>query len=109
MMNATMNKKSWAARFCMLLLVVGLIAGCTSTKTRESTGEYVDDSVITASVKTELYSDPDYKPGQVSVETYKGVVQLSGFVNSEKAAAKAVELAKKAKGVKSVRNSLIVK
>ena len=107
-MNATMNKTSWAARFCMMLLVVGLMA-CTSTKTRESTGEYVDDSVITASVKTELYSDPDYKPGQVSVETYKGVVQLSGFVNSEKAAAKAVELAKKAKGVKSVRNSLIVK
>lgn len=109
MMKALMNTTGWAARLCMLLLVVGLTAGCTSTSTRESTGQYIDDSVITTSVKTAIYGDPDFKLGQISVKTYKGVVQLSGFVNSEKAVAKATDLARTAKGVKSVENSLIVK
>ena len=109
MMQALMNKTGWAARLCMMLLLVGFMAACTSTRTHESAGEYIDDSVITTSVKTAIYGDPDYKPGQVSVKTYKGVVQLSGFVNSAQAAAKAAELAKGVKGVTSVENSLIVK
>lgn len=109
MRNATMKKSSWAIGFFTMLYLVTLLAGCTSTSTRESTGQYIDDSVITSAVKGELYSDPDFKVGQISVETYKGVVQLSGFVNSAQAASKAVELAKKVKGVRSVNNSLIVK
>jgi len=109
MMNATMKKAGWMGSFFMMLLLVAFMTGCTSTSTRESTGEYIDDSGITASVKAELYNDPDYKANQISVETYKGVVQLSGFVNSSQAAAKAVGLAKKIKGVRSVKNDLIVK
>lgn len=109
MTNAMMKKSSWTIGFFTMLLLVALMAGCTSTSTRESTGEYMDDSVITSSVKGELYSDPDFKVGQISVETYKGVVQLSGFVNSAQAASKAVGLAKKVKGVRSVKNSLVVK
>lgn len=109
MMTATMTKTNWIINFFAILFLVAMIAGCASTTTRESTGEYIDDSGITALVKAELYSDPDYKPNQISVETYKGVVQLSGFVNSTQAASKAVNLAKKVKGVRSVKNSLIVK
>ncbi len=109
-MTITMMKNSsWKIGFFTMLLLVALMAGCTSTSTRESTGEYIDDSVITSAVKGELYSDRDFKVGQVSVETYKGVVQLSGFVNSTQAASKAVGLAKKVKGVRSVKNSLVVK
>lgn len=109
MMNAPMKMANWTLSYFMILMLVTLMAGCTSTSTRESTGEYVDDSAITASVKTALYSDPDLKIGQISVETYKGVVQLSGFVNSAHASSKAANLAKSVKGVKSVKNSLIVK
>lgn len=109
MMQALMNKTGWAARLCLMLLLVGLMAGCTSTRTRQSAGEYIDDSVVTTSVKTAIYADPEYKPGQISVKTYNGVVQLSGFVNSQGAVAKATDLAKGVKGVQSVENSLIVK
>lgn len=102
-------KTSWMVRFFMMLFLVTMTAGCASTSTRESTGEYIDDSSITTAVKTAIYNDPDFKLGQISVETYKGVVQLSGFVNSAKAASKAEELAQTVKAVKSVNNSLIVK
>ena len=83
-----------------------MVAG---SATKESTGEYIDDSGITASVKAVIYNDPMLKVGQISVESYKGVVQLSGFVDSRQAAAKAVELARSVKGVTSVKNSLVVK
>jgi osmotically-inducible protein OsmY len=109
MTNTMMNKSRWTIGFFTMLLLVALMAGCTSTSTRESTGEYIDDTIITSAVKGELYSDQDFKVGQISVETYKGVVQLSGFVNSAQAASKAVSLAKKVKGVRSVKNSLVVK
>lgn len=108
-MTATKSKTSWMINFFAMLFLVAMITGCSSTATRESAGEYIDDSSITALVKAELYNDPDYKANQISVETYKGVVQLSGFVNSTQAVSKAVGLAKKVKGVKSVKNSLIVK
>ncbi|MDO9425055.1 MAG: BON domain-containing protein [Methylobacter sp.] len=90
-------------------LWVMLIAGCAGGATHESTGEYLDDSVLTTKVKTTILGDSRLKLLQISVETYKGVVQLSGFVDSESAAARAVELTRKVKGVKSVNNSLIVK
>lgn len=93
----------------LLMLVVATFAGCASTATRESTGEYVDDSVITAKVKTLLAGDDFLKSFQIGVETYKGTVQLSGFVNSRDAVRKAVEITKGVKGVRSVKNNLIVK
>jgi len=76
---------------------------------QESTGEYVDDSVITTKVKSLLGADDFLKSFQISVETYKGVVQLSGFVDSQKAVDKAVQIARSVKGVSSVKNSLVVK
>jgi osmotically-inducible protein OsmY len=104
-----MNKTTWKIRFCMSLLLATLMMGCAATATQESTGEYVDDSAITTKVKTSIYNDPELKIGQIGVETYDGVVQLSGFVNSKKAVAKATEIAKSVKGVHSVKNSLLVK
>jgi osmotically-inducible protein OsmY len=93
----------------MSLLLATLMMGCAATATQQSTGEYVDDSAITTKVKTSIYNDPELKIGQIGVETYDGVVQLSGFVNSKKAVAKATEIAKSVKGVHSVKNSLLVK
>ncbi len=99
------------SRFKLIIgfLWVMLIAGCAGGPTHESTGEFLDDSVLTTKVKTTILGDSRLKLLQISVETYKGVVQLSGFVDSESAAARAVELTRKVNGVKSVNNSLIVK
>jgi osmotically-inducible protein OsmY len=85
------------------------LAACASTAKQSSTGEYVDDSVITTKVKSLLAADDFLKSFQVGVETYKGVVQLSGFVASQAAVDKAVEIARSVKGVKSVKNDLVVK
>jgi len=83
--------------------------GCASTRTHESTGEYIDDSVITTKVKAALLNDSSLKSFQIGVETYKGVVQLSGFVDSSQRVRRAGEVAAGVKGVSSVRNDLIVK
>ena len=90
-------------------LLIILIAGCAGGTTHESTGEYLDDSVLTTKVQTSILGDSKLKLLQINVETFKGVVQLSGFVDSAGAANRAVELVRKVKGVKSVNNSLIVK
>ena len=82
---------------------------CASTSKKESTGEYIDDSVITTKVKSQLAADDFLKSFQIGVETYKGVVQLSGFVNAQKAVDKAVEITRSVSGVKSVKNDLVVK
>ena len=103
------NRTTSITRFVIGLLLVALMAGCAGSATQESTGEYIDDSSITASVKAAIYNDPMLKVGQISVESHKGVVQLSGFVDSKQAATRAAELARSVKGVKSVKNSLIVK
>ena len=103
------NRTTSITRFVIGLLLVALMAGCAGSATQESTGEYIDDSAITASVKGAIYNDPMLKVGQISVETHKGVVQLSGFVDSRQAAARAAELARSVKGVESVENSLVVK
>ncbi len=86
-----------------------LIAGCAGSPTSESTGEYLDDMALSTKVKTSILGDSRLKLRQISVETFKGVVQLSGFVDSASASSRAVELARTVKGVKSVNNSLIVK
>ena len=91
-----------------LMLIVTFTA-CASSSKQESTGEYVDDSVITTKVKALLAADDFLKSFEIGVETRKGIVQLSGFVDSQKAVNKAVEIARSVGGVKSVKNSLIVK
>jgi hyperosmotically inducible protein len=94
--------------FVLVMLMVAFVA-CASTSKQESTGEYIDDSVITTKVKSLLAEDDFVKSFQISVETYKGSVQLSGFVGSQKAVDKAGEIARSVKGVTSVKNNLIVK
>lgn len=94
--------------FACLIVVVSFM-GCASTRTHESTGEYIDDAVITTKVKTAIFADPDLKVLQINVETFKGVVQLSGFVNSASSVIKAREIAETVKGVVSVQTNLIVK
>jgi osmotically-inducible protein OsmY len=89
--------------------LVSVLLGCAATQTSESTGQYVDDSVITTQVKTLLANYDFLKSFQIGVETYKGVVQLSGFVNSEQASDKAGQIARSVNGVTSVKNNLIVK
>jgi len=83
--------------------------GCASTRTHESAGEYVDDSVITTKVKAAILEDPGLKYHQISVKTFKGIVQLSGFVDSAQAVRRAGDVASGIRGVSSVRNDLIVK
>ncbi len=95
--------------YLVLLMLVATFAACSSTRTHESTGEYVDDSTITTKVKALLAEDHFVKSFQIGVETYKGTVQLSGFVNSQNAVNKAGEIATSVKGVKSVKNNLVVK
>jgi osmotically-inducible protein OsmY len=90
-------------------MLVATFVACASTPKQESTGEFVDDSVITTKVKTLLAADDFLKSFKISVETRKGMVELSGFVDSQKAVNKADEITRSVKGVKSVRNNLIVK
>lgn len=91
------------------ILLVFAIAGCAATPTRESTGQYVDDTAITAKVKAALLHADDVHSLNVSVETYKGVVQLSGFVNSEAEKARAEKIASGIEGVKRVEDRMSVK
>ena len=91
-----------------ILAAAGLI-GCASTSKSEGTGEYVDDTVITAKVKTAILEQPTLKSAEINVETFKGVVQLSGFVSSRDTVDTAVETAKGVKGVMSVKNDMRVK
>ncbi len=104
-----MKKRNIVIRYFVLLMVMVAFVACASTSKQESTGEYVDDSVITTKVKTLLAADGFLKSFQISVETYKGTVQLSGFANSQKAVDKAIEITRSVQGVKSVKNDLIVK
>ncbi|MBI5862652.1 MAG: BON domain-containing protein [Rhodocyclales bacterium] len=85
------------------------VVGCASTAKQEGTGEYVDDSVITAKVKAAILNEPMLKVAEINVETFKGVVQLSGFVSSQAAVDKAVEVARRVTGVKSVKNDMRIK
>ncbi|MCB2180531.1 MAG: BON domain-containing protein [Desulfobulbaceae bacterium] len=94
--------------FFLVILLVSLL-GCASTSTHEGTGEYFDDSVITTKVKAEIFRDASLKSSEINVETFKGVVQLSGFVNSPEDINRAAELARGVKGVTSVKNDMRVK
>jgi osmotically-inducible protein OsmY len=94
-----------------LILAVALatILGCASTAKHEGTGEYIDDSVITTKVKAAVLNEPSLKSAEINVETFKGVVQLSGFLNSQADITKAAEVARNVEGVTSVKNAMHVK
>jgi osmotically-inducible protein OsmY len=90
-------------------LALALTAGCASTSTHESTGQYVDDTTLTAKVKTAIFDEPTLKSSEINVETFKGRVQLSGFVNSKEDIARAVQVAEGVKGVEAVKNDMRLK
>ena len=91
------------------MLALALIAGCASTYKQEGTGEYIDDAVITTRTKAAIFNDPALKSAEINVETFKGVVQLSGFVSSKSSMEKAVQVARGVAGVKSVEDKMQVK
>lgn len=93
--------------FLALTLLTAM--GCGSTHKQEGTGEYLDDTVITTKVKAAILNEPTLKAAEINVETFKGVVQLSGFVSSSAGINKAIEVAKGVAGVKSVKNSMQLK
>ena len=90
-------------------LALAALAACASTSKQEGTGEYLDDSVITGRVKAALVADPELKAREINVETFKGTVQLSGFVAQPEDIGKAVALAHGVKGVKVVKNDILIK
>lgn len=102
----TLNK--YVAAFFMSLLLLSF-AGCASTPKQEGTGEYVDDAIITTKVKTAIFNEPSLKSAEITVETFKGVVQLSGFVSSQSNIDKAVSITRTVSGVTSVKNDMHVK
>jgi osmotically-inducible protein OsmY len=104
-----MKKRDIFISYLVMLMLVATFVACASTPKQESTGEFVDDSVITTKVKSLLAGDDFLKSFEISVETRKGVVQLSGFVDSQNAVNKAGQIARSVGGVRSVQNSLIVK
>jgi hyperosmotically inducible protein len=105
------NMKQLLKYFYALFLAVTLISavGCASTTKHEGTGEYIDDTVITGKVKAAILDEPTLKVAEINVETFKGVVQLSGFVSSQAAATKAVEVTRAIRGVTSVKNDMRIK
>ena len=86
-----------------------LASGCAVTRGQESVGSYIDDTTITTSVKSKLVADKTVDASAISVETLNGEVQLSGFAKSSAEKAQAEALARQAKGVKGVKNSIVVR
>ncbi len=103
----TISKNFFSALFMAAMLAFAV--GCASTQQQEGFGEYIDDSVITTKVKTAILNDPSLRAAEINVETFKGVVQLSGFVSSRSAADRAVDVVRRINGVKSVKNSMQMK
>jgi len=91
------------------IVFVAVALGCASTSKQEGSGEYVDDTVITGKVKAAIFNEPSLKSAEINVETFKGVVQLSGFVSSPSSESTAVRVATGVAGVKSVKNDMRVK
>jgi hyperosmotically inducible protein len=100
---------SVARSLVIVAMLGGGMAACSSTPKQESAGEYIDSAAITTKVKAELIKDPVTKAGQISVETFKDVVQLSGFVDTAQAKTRAEQIARSLQGVRGVRNDLVVK
>jgi osmotically-inducible protein OsmY len=91
------------------ILFMAMALGCASTAKQEGTGEYIDDTVVTAKVKAAIFNEPTLKSAEINVETFKGVVQLSGFVNSREDINKAVTVARQIPGVTSIKNDMRLK
>lgn len=102
----TISRRFAAFFFALFLLA---LTGCAATSRQASTGQIIDDSVITTKVKAAIFGEPNLKSLQISVETFRGVVQLSGFVDSIAALRKAAEITRGVEGVKDIKNNLIVK
>ncbi len=103
-----MQKSKGFVSAVMFVMTLAMVA-CASTRTQKSAGEQVDDTVTTAAVKSALIADPVTKAHQIDVETFKGTVQLNGFVDTSASKEHATEVARKQKGVTAVRNNLTVK
>ena len=104
-----MSKVQRIMKFLACLALITAFMGCAATQKHESTGQYVDDSVITTKVKAAIFNESTLKTLQISVKSYQGVVQLSGFVDSAQSVAKAGEVARRVENVVSVKNDLQVK
>lgn len=103
-----MNQLKNVSTFFFAIMLATML-GCASSAKHEGTAEYVDDTIITANVKAAILNEPSLKVAEINVETFKGVVQLSGFVHDKADIGKAVEVARHVKGVKSVKNDLLSK
>jgi len=108
MEDSVMERLDHFSTFFLAVLLVSIL-GCAPTPTREGTGEYVDDTVITTKVKAAILNEPTLKVAEINVETFKGTVQLSGFVSSQAAMNRAVEVARGVSGVRSVKNDMRLK
>lgn len=98
------HRNLFIAVFAAIILV-----GCAGSRTQESTGEYIDDATITTKVKTQLLLSEDTSGTAISVETFKGIVQLSGFVKSDQEKRRAEEIAGSIDGVKRVENKISIR
>lgn len=96
-------------RLVLAIALTLFLAGCAGTATQSSTGEYIDDTLLTTHVKSVLLADPDVSGLSVKVESFRGVVQLSGFVKTVKERNRAVELARGIPGVRQVRNDILIR
>ena len=103
---STISKRT---QLVVVMLMVTFVSACAGSRTQSSTGDYLDDSVITSKVKAKLLEDKEVSGLAVNVETFKGVVQLSGFVKSEAERQKAVQLARSVGGVKDIKNDIQLK
>lgn len=101
------------SRYVFVIVIAGVIAiginGCAATNTKESTGQYIDDAAITTKVNAKLVEDPVVSALRINVETYKGIVQLSGFANSNAEIEQAKALARQTEGVRDVKNDIQLK
>lgn len=104
-----MKRRSTAAALLAALMASAVVAGCSSAPVQQSAGEAVDDGVVTAKVKAALVADPVTKAHQITVETFKGTVQLSGFVESDEARSRALQLARNVDGVRKVKDAMEVR
>ncbi|MFA4993811.1 MAG: BON domain-containing protein [Bdellovibrionales bacterium] len=97
------------AKLLIACMLFASLAACSMVSGRETPGQYLDDTTITTTVKAKIIAEPKLKVLQINVETMQGVVQLSGFVDSKQHGAKAVEIARKVRGVTSVKDDLVVR
>ncbi|AJJ20539.1 MULTISPECIES: BON domain-containing protein [Yersinia] len=94
---------------CIAVIMAMAVAACAPTPKSEGTGGYLDDTVVTTKVKSALLAEKNLKSTEVSVETFKGRVQLSGFVSSRQDANRAVQITRTVPGVKSVSDKMQIK